>query len=201
MKLYDFPFAPNPIKTRVYLAEKGIDIPLVRVNIVNGEQHAPEALARNPAGAVPVLELDDGTCLSESSAIIEYIEELHPEPPMIGRKPRERARVRELERRADLGVLSRVATIVHNQQAILPGGNPVAIIAEKARAPLAKALRILDDAIGSHPYLAGEQPTIADCTLFAAFRFAEFGKVELDPDCRRLHAWYARFSARPSASA
>ena len=78
MKLYDFPFAPNPRKLRVYLAEKGIEIPRVTVNLTKGEQVAPEFTAKNPMGGLPVLELDDGTCLRESLAIIEYLEELHP---------------------------------------------------------------------------------------------------------------------------
>ena len=105
MKLYDFPFAPNPRKVRIYLAEKGLSVPLVPVNLVKGEQHAPEFLAKNPLGALPVLELDDGTILTESLAIIHYFEELHPEPAMIGTTPLERARVRRLEQIAYGSVL------------------------------------------------------------------------------------------------
>src|SRR5512144_2168168 len=121
MKLYDFPFAPNPRKLRVYLGEKGIEIPRVVVNIVKGEQNTPAFRAKNPMGGVPVLELDDGSCLRESLAIIEYLEELHPEPPMIGTTPLERARVRALERTADLGVLIGVARVFHATRAVLPG--------------------------------------------------------------------------------
>ena len=84
MKLYDFPFAPNPRRLRVYLAETGIEIPRVTVDLRAGEQRAAEFLAKNPHGSLPVLELDDGTLLSESEAIIEYLEELNPEPAMIG---------------------------------------------------------------------------------------------------------------------
>ena len=104
MKLYDFAGAPNPKKVRVYLAEKGITVPTEQVNIVTGENRTPEFLKKNPFGTLPVLELDDGSYLTESLAIMEYFEELHPEPPMIGTAPLERARVRELERIADLGV-------------------------------------------------------------------------------------------------
>ena len=103
MKAYVFPVAPNPTKLRLYLAEKaaaGHEIPVeqVMVSLVDGEQNQPEHLARSPLGRLPVLELDDGSFLSESLAIIQYLEELHPEPPMIGREPLARARVRELER-------------------------------------------------------------------------------------------------------
>ncbi len=106
MRIYDFRFAPNPHKLRIYLAEKGISIPLERVDLRKGENLKPEFLAKNPLGALPVLELDDGSCLTESLAIIEYLEELHPDPPMIGIEPLERARVRELERFADTSVLN-----------------------------------------------------------------------------------------------
>lgn len=90
MKLYTFPPAPNPTKLRVYLAEKGIEIPTESVNLVRGEQNRPEFRTVNPLGAVPVLELDDGTRLCESLAIVEYLEELHPEPAMIGRDAHDR---------------------------------------------------------------------------------------------------------------
>ena len=106
MKLWTFPPAPNPRKLAVYLAEKGLDIPVELINLVEGRQNSPEFLAINPKGAVPVLELDDGSRLTESLAIIEYLEELNPDPPMIGTDPLERARVREAERMIDLGAVS-----------------------------------------------------------------------------------------------
>ena len=114
MKIYDFVGAPNPKKLRVYLAEKGITIPCEQVNIVSGENRQPPFLKKNPLGGLPVLELDDGTCLTESLAIMQYLEELHPTPPMIGTTPLERARVREMERIVEFGVMSRVATVFQN---------------------------------------------------------------------------------------
>jgi len=200
LKLYTFVVAPNPVKLRVYLAEKGIEVEQVLVNLREGEQRSPAHRARNPLARLPVLELDDGSLLTESLAIIEYFEELHPEPSLIGRTPLERARVREIERVADLDVLMRVARIVHATRSPL-GLPPVPAVAELERARLPQVLAALDQRIGGAPFLAGERPTIADCTLFAAFRFAEFGGVEIDPACARLHAWYARFSERPSARA
>ena len=133
LKLYTFPIAPNPTKVRVYLAEKGIEIEQVTVNLPKGEQRSAEHRARNPLGKLPVLELDDGSFLTESLAIIEYLEELHPEPPMLGRTPLERARARELERLADLGVLLRVARIVHATRSPL-GLPPNPAVAEEERA-------------------------------------------------------------------
>ena len=199
MKFYYFPIAPNPTKVRIYLAEKGIEIEQVLVNLVKGEQKSREHLARNPFGNLPVLELDDGTHLTESLAIIELLEELHPEPPMIGTDPFERARVRALERIADLGVLVRVARIIHATRSPL-GLPPVPEIAEEARRGLPKALEVLDVEIGHQRFLAGERPTIADCTLFAAFGFARFGEVEIDPAYRNLARWAKDFGERPSAN-
>jgi len=200
VKLYAFPIAPNPTKVRVYLAEKGIEIEQVTVNLPKGEQRAAEHRSRSPLGKLPVLELDDGSFLTESLAIIEYFEELHPEPPMLGRTPLERARVRELERLADLGVLLRVGRIVHATRSPL-GLPPNPAIAEEERRLLPGALAVLEARIGDAPFLAGERPTVADCTLFAAFGFARFGGVEIDPACTRLLRWYERFGQRPSARA
>jgi glutathione S-transferase len=198
LKLYTFVIAPNPTKVNVYLAEKGIEVEKVSVNLREGEQRSAEHLARNPLARLPVLELDDGSLLTESLAIIEYLEELHPEPPMIGRTPLERARVREIERLVDLDVLMRVARIIHATRSPL-GLPPNPAVAEPERKRLPQVLAALEARIGEQPFLAGERPTIADCTLFAAFRFADFGGVEIDPACGRLRAWYARFAERPSA--
>jgi glutathione S-transferase len=199
MRIFDFPFAPNPRKLRVYLGEKGLAIPFVTVHLGRGEQHAPEFLARNPLGSLPVLELDDGTCLSESLAIIEYLEELHPEPPLIGREPFERARVRRLERIADGGVLQRLGRIVHNTRSPLPGVRGVPAVAEAARAELPRALAVLDAELEGRPFVAGAQPTIADCTLFAALEFARLFGVAIDPRFANLARWHAAFGERRSA--
>lgn len=204
MNLYVFPIAPNPTKVRLYLAEKaagGAEIPIteVTVNLSEGEQRQPEHLSRNPFGKLPVLELDDGTCLIESLAIIEYLEERHPDPPLIGRDALERARVRELERIADLGVLFPVARIVHATNSPL-GAPPVPAIAEQARAALPDALGVIDARLADgRPFLAGDRPSIADCTLAAAFQFARFGKVEIDPAFANLARWENEYRGRACA--
>lgn len=198
MLLYDFPPAPNPTKLRIYLGEKGLEVPRRLINLVKGEQNTPAFLALNPLGAVPVLQLDDGSCLCESLAIIEYLEELHPEPALIGRDPLERARVRELERTLDIGVLMRVARIVHNTRSPL-GTAGIPAVAERDRARLPRILELVDARIGDRAFVVGDAPTIADCTLFAGLRFAELGGVEIDPRFENLHRWYAGFQKRPSA--
>jgi glutathione S-transferase len=202
MKLYDFVGAPNPKRVRVYLAEKGLEVPTEQVNIVSGDNRKPEFLAKNPMGGLPVLQLDDGTYLSESLAIIEYLEDLNPTPPMIGTTPAERGRVRSLERIAELSVLGRVAQVFQNSHPFFAGRikqSPDA--AENGRNMLKGALRILDKMVGKGPFVAGARPTIADCTLYAAFDFAQFAGVPIDPECDNLQKWYAGFKERPSAGA
>jgi len=201
MKLYDFEYAPNPRKLRVYLAEKGIAIPLVPVNLMKGEQRAPEFLALNPTGGVPVLVLDDGTVLRESLAIIEYFEELHPDPPLIGTTPLERAQVRALERTADIGLIGGVARVFHNTLSVLPGRTPNPALADAARKDLERPMAYLDSLLADgRPFVAGARVTIADCTLFAAMEFERTGNlgVAWPP---HLTAWFARFRERPSAAA
>jgi glutathione S-transferase len=202
MKIYHFVGAPNPKKLRVYLAEKGLQIPLEAVDIVSGQNRTPEFLRKNPLGGLPVLELDDGTYLTESLAIIEYFEELHPEPPMIGTDPLERARVRALERIAELGVMSSVGTVFQNTHPFMAGRvkqSPEA--AENARNRLSASLRVLDAKLAARPFVAGDRPTIADCTLFAALDFADFAQAPIDPELANVARWRAEFKKRPSAEA
>ncbi len=199
MKIHDFPFAPNPRKVRTYLAEKGIAMDFEIVNLVHGEHKKPGFLAMNPMGHVPVLELDDGTFLTESLAIIEYLEELHPDPPMIGTTPLERARTRRLERIAEMGVMGRAARIVHNTRSPLPGVEPNLAVVETLREEIVKPLEVLDAEVGEQPFVAGARPTIADCTLFAAFEFARMFEIDLVSAYPNLKRWHEAFAQRPSA--
>jgi glutathione S-transferase len=202
MKLYLFPVAPNPTRVRLYLAEKAaagarIEITEVMVDLREGEQKRPDHLARNPFGRLPVLEFDDGTHLIESLAIIEYLEDLHPDPPMIGRSAIERARVREIERVAEIGVLFPVARIVHSTNSPL-GLPPIPEMAAYFRKVLPDALDFLDKRLADgRPFVAGELPSIADCTLQAAFQFARFGKVAIDPVFSHLARWDREYRERP----
>ena len=202
MKLYVFPRAPNPRRLLVYLGEKGLQIPREDVDIMSQKNRTPEFLKKNPLGGLPVLELDDGSHLTESLAIMEYLEELHPKPPMLGTTPLERARVRELERICELGVLSSVGTIFQNTSPFFAGRvKQSADAAENGRTRLGVNLKVLDARIGGQPFVAGERPSIADCTLLAALDFANFAGVPLDPTNKNVVRWYAGFKERPSAQA
>jgi len=198
LKLYTFPIAPNPAKVQTYLIEKELDLPTETVSLAEGDQRKPAFLAVNPLGKLPVLELDDGSALTESLAIIEYLEELHPDPPLIGTHPAERARVRGLERQCDLGVLIPIARFIHATASPL-GLPPVPEVAKQSWEALEKNLVVLDARIGEGPFVAGERPTIADCTLWAGLQFAAFRDVEIDPRYAHVAAWRARFAKRPSA--
>jgi len=185
MKLYAFVVAPNPTRVRLVLAEKRargaeIEIPEVFVDLREGEQREAPHLARNPLGKLPVLELDDGRFLTESAAIIEYLEECYPEPTLLGTSPLERARNRELDRLADAGVLFSVAWTVHATNSPL-GLPPVPEVAARASRGLPEVLGVLDAALSDgRSFLGGEYPVVADCTLQAAFQFARFGELALD---------------------
>lgn len=201
MKLYTFALAPNPRRVHVYLAEKGIEMTLETVDIMSGQNRTPDFLAKNPLGGLPVLELDDGSHLTESLAIMQYLEELHPEKPMIGATPLERARTREVERIAEIGVLSAVGTIFQNTSPFFAGRvKQSAEAAETARMRLANNLTVLDHRIGDKPFVMGAAPTIADCTLFAAVKFGEFAGAPLDRGFRNVARWYDAFAKRPSAA-
>lgn len=240
MKLYVFPIAPNPTRVRLYLAEKaaaGAPLPVeeVTVDLLAGEQRSEAHRARNPFGTLPVLELEDGRCLTESLAIVEYLEELHPEPSLLGGDPGPdralaralaRARVRELERIAELGVLWPVGHLLHATSS--PLGLPASPeVADFFRARLPRALRVLENTLADgRPFLAGRDVTLADCTLQAALQFARFGagrgvrfvgEAEGGPagagdgaaddvsvlgrGFPHLAAWSARYRERPAAKA
>lgn len=183
----------------MYMTEKGIDFEYVNVNLPGGEHRQDWFREKNPMAGLPVLELDDGRCLAESLPIIEYLEELHPSPPMIGESPLERHHAREMERLCEMSVLMRVGRIFRNTHPMFAGPNQIAQLADMAREELPGVLAIVDSKVGSNEFVAGARPTVADCTLFAAFKLAEIGGVEIDPKATNLARWWKSFSARPSA--
>lgn len=204
MKLYVFPVAPNPTRIRLYLAEKReagaeFDIEEITVNLREQEQRSAEHLERNPLAKLPVLEIEDGVFLTESLAIIEYLEELVPEPPMIGATPRDRARTRELERIIEIGVLRPIAGIVHATASPL-GWPPNPAVAEHYREMLPQNLAIVEERLrDGRPLLMGDRPSIADCCLAAALQFGRMGKVDLDPAYKNIARWDTAFRERLSA--
>jgi glutathione S-transferase len=206
MKLYFFPVAPNPTKVRLYLAEKraaGADLAIEEqlVDLVKGEQRSAAHLQRNSRGALPVLELDDGSHLTESLAIIEYVEELMPRPSMLGATPLERARVREIERIVDLGVLIAAARVVHATRSPI-GLPPSPEVASQSSEALSRTFAFLNEKLADgRPFLAGDAVSVADCTLAAGLQFGRFGGVALPTSFVHLSKWDARYRERPAAKA
>jgi glutathione S-transferase len=204
MKLYVFPIAPNPTRVRLYLAEKaalGCRIPIeeVTVDLLERQQRSPEHRARNPFGTLPVLELDSGRHLIESLVIIDHLEAMHPSPAMFGEDPEMRSIARQIERIADLGVLLPIGAIVHATDS--PVGYPAnPPVAEYQRKRLPSSLRYLEGLLDDgRPFLAGERPTVGDCTLAAALQFGRFRKLEFLDGYPGLSAWDARYRARETA--
>ena len=204
MKLYVFPVAPNPTRIRLYLAEKReagaqFDIEEIMVNLQQQEQQSEEHLRRNPLAKLPVLEIEDDVFLTESLTIIEYLEELTPDPPMIGATALDRARTRELERIIEIGVLRPTAGIVHATASPL-GWPPNPAVADYFRELLPPNLAIVEERLrDGRPLLMGDQPSIADFCLAAAFQFGRMGKVDLDPAYENIVRWDAAFRERVSA--
>ena len=165
---------------------------------MEGEQRSDDHLARNEAGTVPVLELDDGEYLTESLPIMEFLEELYPQPVMIGATPEERARTRAFERHVDMCILMPITRIVHATRSPL-GLPPSEEVAARERDRLAVTLPRVDARVGEGPFAMGDAPTIVDCTLFAALQFGEFFGVQLPGDCANLQAWYQRYKAHRAA--
>jgi glutathione S-transferase len=205
MKLYDEGNpAPNPRKVRIFLSEKGIALPMERVRILRREHKAPEFLKKNSLGQVPVLELDDGTHISESVAICRYLEELNPSPPLFGRDALERAQVEMWLRRAEFRLWNPMGQVWINADPRTAAVNPNQFkdYGEHNRKVVAGAMRWFDGELADgREFLAGEYYSMADIVLLCGIDFAKFVEMDMPEDAKHLRDWHARVSARPSANA
>ncbi len=202
MKLYDSRLAPNPRRVRIFLAEKGLEVPRVEVDLGKAENRQPEFLARNPLGSVPVLELDDGTCLSESVAICRYFEETHPDPPLLGTDARDRAWVEMWQRRMEFELFVTVTQCFRNTHDFFKGRIPqVPEFGEVCRRAAEKRMSWLDGELASREFVAGDRFTIADITALCALDFGRAVKIRIQPEHKHLERWHQTVSARPSARA
>lgn len=202
MKLYEFAMAPNPRRVRIFLAEKGIQVPIEQVDIGKGEHQTPEFLAKNPLGRVPVLELDDGSHLAESVAICRYFEESRPEPPLFGSDARDRAFVEMWQRRMELEVLLNIANCFRNTHAFFKGRIPqVPEYGELSRKAAFSRLAWLDRELADRPFVAGDRYSIADITALVGVDFGRASDIRIKPEQKNLQRWYEAVSSRPSAKA
>jgi glutathione S-transferase len=203
VELYDQPRAPNPRRVNIFLAEKGIDVPTRELNIQAKEHLTDEIEALNPVQTLPILVLDDGTAISESIAICRYFEELHPEPPLMGTTPLEKATIEMWQRRMELNLINPIAAVFrHSHPAMAELEVPqVKEWSEANRPRVLKGLEILDAQLGKNQYVAGDRYTIADITALVGVDFTKMGRIEVPENLTNLARWRAEVSARPSAKA
>ncbi|MET3580560.1 glutathione S-transferase [Mesorhizobium robiniae] len=203
MKLFDGGRAPNPRRVRVFLAEKGIQVPLVPVDMGALEHRQQTVSSRNPLQRLPVLELDDGTVITESVAICRYFEELHPEPALFGRGALGKALVEMWQRRMEFNLLSCVAAAFRHIHPAMKEWE-VPQIPEWGEANKPKAiefLKLLDDELANQEFVAGDAYSIADITGLIAIDFMKPARIKVPEDCANVLRWHQAISSRPSAVA
>ena len=203
MKFYNS-VGPNPRVVKMFMAEKGLDIPRVEVNLMAGENRQPDYVAKNPSGQMPALELDDGVVLAEILPICEYLEEIHPEPPLIGKDPESRALTRMWTRRIDLNICEPMANGFRFAEGLRLFESRIRCIphaADDLKAIAAEKLAWLDGLIAGREFVVGNRFTLADILLFVFIEFGAQVGQPLNPQNKNLVAWHARVAARPSAAA
>ena len=210
IKLYQSASSPNSRRVRIFLAEKGLSIPLVAVDLAKGEQHSDAYRAINPRRVVPTLVLEDDTAIGEVPAICRYIEEIHPSPPLLGATAKEKALVTMWERRAELEGFAAVMEGVRN---VAPGLKGRAIagphdyqqipeLAERSRLRVKHFFADLDARLGEVAFVAGDRFSVADITALVTVDFAAKAiNFPLPEKHTALTRWYELVSKRPSASA
>jgi glutathione S-transferase len=203
MKLYGAPMpAPNPRRVRIFLAEKGIDLPETPVNMMKREHKSPEFRAKNSLGQLPTLELDDGTTISETVAICRYFEETHPVSPLFGGTPVEKALVDQWVRRIEFTVMTPVGMFwrhAHPRTAALL--KQFTDFGESNRETYAGAQKWLNRELADREFIALPTYSMADICLLSTVDFADWIGLPVLDEYENLKAWRARVTARPSAAA
>jgi glutathione S-transferase len=203
LKIYDYRGFPNPTRVRIALAEKELSdkVEFISINVPDGEHRLPTFAKKNPFATVPVLELEDGTCISECTAITEYVDNLVGEPVLTGRSPKDRAVIHMMQRRAEAGLLDAAATYFHHAT---PGLGPKIEVyqnrewGEKNRERAVASMRYFNQVLARQPFLAGDRFTMADITGFAGLIYAAIAKIEMPSELSNLKSWHERVASRPS---
>lgn len=197
-------FGPNPRAVRWFLLEKGIELPHEQIDIVAGENRQPAYTDRNPAGQLPALELDDGRVIGETVAIFEYLEERHPEPPLVGRSPEERAETRMWQRRVELNITEHLYNGFRYGEGLQLFQSRMRCLPEAAEGLKQKArdgLAWLDGLLAGKDWIAGERFTIADIILACALDFGASVGQPTDPTLKNVGEWWQRIQTRPAFEA
>ena len=203
MKLYDGGRAPNPRRTRIFLAEKGITLPLEQVDLGGMQQRTPDYTAVNPLQRVPALVLDDDTVITESIAICRYFEELQPDPPLFGRGVLEVAQVEMWQRRVEQNLLAGVSHVFRNSHPAMKEMEvpQVPAWAEANKPRIMDFLVVLDRQLADQPFIVGKRYSVADITGLVGVDFMKPAKLAVPDNLKNIKRWYADVSARPSAQA
>ncbi len=203
MIVYDCAGFPNPARVRIAVVEKGLQdrISYVPIDVPNGAHKTPDFLSKNPFGAVPVLELDDGTSIAECTAITEYLDHLDGSPTLTGRTPKERGLIHMMQRRAEHALLDAIGAYFHHAT---PGLGPTIELyqnsewGENQRRRAIAGMEYFNTVLAGQPYIAGDAFSMADITVVAGLAFADFAKIEIPGENTHLIAWRERVGQRPS---
>ena len=206
MKIYEYEGFPNPARIRIALAEKNLTdkVEFVSVDVPAGEHKTAGYLKKNPSGTVPALELDDGTVISECTAITEYIDSAFGQRTLTGGTAKQRAVIHMMQRRAENQVLDAVGAYFHHAtQGLGPEieGEQCVAWGSLQRACALDGMAYFDTVLASQPFVAGEAFSMADITLYAGLGFAAFAKIDIPPECANLIAWQSRMAERPAIAA
>ena len=203
MKLYDLPPSPNARRVRIFIAEKGLDIPTVPVNMMTGENQTEEYLDKNPLGMMPVLELEDGTCISESATICRYLEETNPNPALMGHDVLDRALVDMWHRRMEFELLDPIIRIfVHTGEMWKGRLTQIPELAQINRVNVLSRMEWLDKELTDREFIVGDDYTVADITAQCAFVMAKAAVgVRIPAELKNLNDWWEQVSSRPTARA
>jgi glutathione S-transferase len=202
VKLWEAATAPNCRRVRIFLAEKGITVPIRPVDLESMENRKPPYVDKNPMGGVPMLELDDGTCIAESVAICRYFETLHPDPPLMGTDAKDRGIVEMWNRRMELEVAIPIMSIFRNTHPFFASRvQQVPAWGEASRTHAEKRLAWLDGELANRQFVAGDRFTIADITALIGIDFGRVVKMRIPEEQQNLNRWHQEVSSRPSAKA
>lgn len=202
MILYDCGPAPNPRRARVFLHEKGLDIPIKQIDIMKGDHKKDDYKKMSPLSQVPTLELDDGTYITESIAICRYFEALYPQPNLMGNDPKEIAIIEMWQRRLELLLMQGIShTYRHGHPAMASLEEQVKEWSEASRPRVINTLNWLEEEMEDKEFICLDRFTIADITALVCFDFAKWPGINIPENCNNLLSYYERLSQRPSAKA
>ena len=209
MKIFDNPGAPNPARIRIVLAAKGLEsrIEFVKVDLISAEHKQRAFLDKNPSGVLPVLQLDDGTYLSECTAITEYLDNLDGNPILTGRTPREKGVIHMMQRRAEAELIDAVGIYFHHATPGLsaqlrayksPEWAHRKQWGEREGQRAVRGMKYFDQVLQAQPFVAGQHFSMADITVFAGLAFADAARLKIPEESTALKAWRAKVSELPS---